>query len=204
MTFDAGDQGFAVWVVGLPGSGKSNLAKGLARALEEDGLSPVWLQMDERRKAYFPEPRYTDEEREAAYRMFADEAAGLVREGRAVVMDGSAYRAAWRQRARALIPRFCEVHVKCTLDNAMAREAGRQQGLVMAGLYAKALERKRTGKDFPGLGQVIGVDVEFEDDPAAEFTIHNDDIPKAETLRRTLEFVRGWLDGAVKRPMGGS
>jgi len=192
---DREDQGFAVWVVGLPGSGKSNLARGLAESLARDGLDPVWLQMDERRKAYFPQPQYTDEEREAAYGMFAHEAAGLVENGRAVVMDGSAYKAAWRQRARRLIPRFCEVHVKCTLENAMAREGGREQGLVMAGLYAKALERKQTGKQFEGLGQVIGVDVEFEDDPAAEFTIHNDDIPKAETLRRTLEFVRGWLAG---------
>ncbi len=188
-------KGFAVWVVGLPGSGKSNLARGLAEALRAHGLDPVWLQMDERRKAYFPDPQYTDEEREAAYGMFADEAAGLVAQGRAVVMDGSAYKAAWRQRARALIPRFCEVHVKCTLDNAMAREAGREQGLVMAGLYRKALERKETGRECPGLGQVIGVDVQFEDSPEAEFTIHNDDIPKAETLRRTLEFVRAWLAG---------
>ena len=195
------EPGFAVWVVGLPGSGKSNLARGLAAALGDDpglaeGREAVWLQMDERRKAYFPEPRYTDQEREAAYGMFAQEAASLAARGRAVVMDGSAYKAAWRQRARALIPRFCEVHVKCALETAMAREAGREQGLVMAGLYAKALERRRTGKQFEGLGRVIGVDVEFEDDPTAEFTIHNDDIPKAETLRRTLEFVRGWLGGS--------
>lgn len=190
---DADNRGWAVWVVGLPGSGKSNLARAVAETAEGSGREVRWLQMDERRKAYFPEPTYSAEEREEAYRLFAEEAAELTRRGVNVVMDGAAYKVAFREYARSLIPRFAEVHVKCTLDNAMQREAGRKAGLVMAGLYAKALERKRTGRQFPGLGEVIGVDVPFEDNPAAEFTIVNDDIPKQETRRRTLEFLAGWL-----------
>lgn len=187
------EQGFAVWVVGLPGSGKSNLARAVAAALAEWGFDPLHLQMDERRKVYFPEPKYTSEEREAAYRLFAEEAAEHVRQGRAVVMDGSAYKAAFREYARSLIPRFCEIHVQCSLQAAMAREAKRPQGLVMAGLYQKALERKETGQQFPGLGEVIGVDAPFEESPDAEFVINNENIPKEETRARTMEFLMKWL-----------
>ncbi|NJB67373.1 adenylylsulfate kinase [Desulfobaculum xiamenense] len=190
---ESGTQGWAIWVVGLPGSGKSNLARGVAEDLQSDGHDVVWLQMDARRKAYFPDPQYTDEEREAAYRMFAEEAAALTRQGHNVVMDGSAYRVSMRDYARSLIPRFAEVHVKCTLENAISRESRREQGLVMAGLYRKALERQQTGQEFPGLGQVIGVDVPFEENPRAEFLICNDDIPKQETRSRTMEFLRDWL-----------
>lgn len=196
-------EGFAVWVVGLPGSGKSNLARAVAAALAEWGYDPLHLQMDERRKVYFPEPQYTAEEREAAYKMFAEEAAALVREGRAVVMDGSAYKAAFRDYARSLIPRFCEIHVQCSLQTAMAREARRPQGLVMAGLYAKALERQKTGQQFPGLGEVIGVDAPFEESPRAEFIINNERIPKEETRARTLAFLRAWLtDFGLTPPAG--
>lgn len=193
MSGAAQNGAWAIWVVGLPGSGKSNLARGVTEDLAADGWDVEWLQMDARRKVYFPNPKYTDEEREAAYRMFAEEAASMVEKGQNVVMDGSAYKVAMREYARKLIPRFAEVHVKCTLENAIARESGRPEGLVMAGLYEKALERKRTGRQFEGLGEVIGVDVEFEENPAAEFIIANDDIPKQETRRRTMEFLRGWL-----------
>lgn len=189
-------QGFAVWVVGLPGSGKSNLARGVAEDLAADGHDVVHLEMDARRKAYFPNPQYSREEREEAYRLFAEEAAAYTRRGRNVVLDGAAYRRAFRRYARTLIPRFAEVHVVCALETAMRREAGRRQGLVMAELYRKALERKRTGKQFPGLGEVVGVDVPFEEDPDAEFRIANDDIPKEETRARTMAFIRRWLWGA--------
>lgn len=192
-TGKAAGPGWAVWVVGLPGSGKSALARGLARALAEEGRDVALLQMDARRKAYFPNPQYTAAEREQAYRLFAEEAAALVAAGRGVLMDGAAYRTAFREYARSLIPRFAEIHVRCRLETAMAREAKRPEGLVMAGLYAKALERRETGHEFPDLGEVVGVDVPFEENPRAELAITNDDIPKDETRRRALIWLRGWL-----------
>lgn len=188
-------QGFAVWVVGLPGSGKSNLARGIVEDLAAEGVPARLLQMDARRKAYFPQPDYGREEREEAYRLFAEEAAALTRAGENVVMDGAAYRVAFREYARSLIPRFAEVHVVCALKTAMEREGRRPEGLVMAGLYAKALERRRTGREFPGLGEVVGVDVPFEENPAAEIRIANDDIPKQETRARAMAALRAWLAG---------
>lgn len=190
---DRTGEGWAIWVVGLPGSGKSTLARGLRDALQGRGVDAVLLQMDERRKDYFQEPEYTPEEREAAYRMFAEEAAGLVREGRNVILDGSAYRVSMRRLAREKIFRFAEIFVECDLETAMAREGARPAGKVMADLYRKALVRKETGRDFDGLGDVVGVDVPFERDPMAEFVVDNTELTKEMTLGKTLHFVDTWL-----------
>ena len=189
----AGASGWAVWVVGLPGSGKSALARGVHARLLEQGRDVVLLQMDELRRTYVPAPRYTPEEREYAYGRFVDDAAALAEAGRGVVMDGSAYKVELRARARARIPRFAEIFVRCDLEEAIRREAGREQGKVMADLYAKALERQRTGRQFEGLGEVVGVDVPFEQDPGAECVIDNTHLSKAETLRRALLFLDTWL-----------
>jgi len=45
-----------MWFVGLPGSGKSSVARSVFQALREKGLDVVHLEMDARRKAYFPHP----------------------------------------------------------------------------------------------------------------------------------------------------
>lgn len=189
------NRGWAIWVVGLPGSGKSTLAKGVCDHLQAGGLDVVFLEMDQRRKTYFPEPDYSEAEREKAYVLFAEEAAQLVRQGRGVVMDGSAYKVEMRRYARGMIPRFAEIFVQCDLQEAMRREAERPEGAVMAGLYRKALIRKETGKTFAGLGEVIGVDVEFEVDPDAEMIIDNTALSRESTLGKALHFLDKWLSG---------
>lgn len=187
-------QGFAVWFTGLPGSGKSTLARAALDFLRACGLDAVLLEMDARRKSYFPHPTYDAAERERAYELFVDEAADCVRQGRAVVLDGTAYKRSMRERARALIQRFAEVSVRCPLEVAQAREAARPEGKVMADLYAKALERKRTGKRFEGLGEVIGVDVPFEEDAAAECVIDSGALTREEARARVIDFLQRWLD----------
>jgi adenylylsulfate kinase len=193
---DPGAQGFAVWFVGLPGSGKSSLARGVAEHLRGRGVDAVLLQMDKRRRIYFPKPTYTAREREAAYAMFVDEAVKLAGQGHNVLMDGSAYKVSMRALARRRIARFAEVFVQCDLDEAIRREAGRPKGLVTADLYRKALRRKRTGEPCEGLGEVIGVDVPFEADPGAELIIDNTRLTREETLGKVLHFLDTWLAGA--------
>ncbi len=185
--------GAAVWFVGLPGSGKSTLARIARDALAAEGRPVVHLQMDERRKVYFPKPKYTVEEREEAYRLFVKEAAEAAEAGDIVLMDGSAYLVSMRRAARESISGFAEVFVRCSLRTAMQREAARPEGLVMAGLYAKAIKRKATGEQFEGLGEVIGVDVPFEEDPAAECAIDSETMDAEEAGRAVLTFLRTWL-----------
>lgn len=183
---------WAVWFTGLPGCGKSTVAKKLVDELRDEGVDVVYLAMDERRKVYIPDPQYTPEEREVAYRLFVEDALSLVSSGRCVVMDGSAHRRKWRDYAREKIRYFAEAHLRCPVDMAMKRESGRQQGLVMAGLYEKALERMNTGKQFPGLGEVIGVDIPFEEDPNAECIVLTENLDADQVLAKVVECLAKW------------
>ncbi len=183
---------WCLWFVGLPGSGKSSLAQNFVAQLEKRGENPVLLQMDLRRKAYFPNPKYTAEERLEAYRLFAEEGAALVASGKNVVLDAAAPKVAMREYARERIACFAEVFVSCPVETAMEREANREQGAVMADLYAKALERQKTGKQFDGLGEVIGVDVPFEENPKAECVLLNVGLSLEQATMQILDFFDGW------------
>lgn len=195
--------GWALWFTGLPGSGKSTIARDAFKALQAQGRDVLMLVMDERRKEYFPKPAYTAEEREEAYTRIAQEAADLVARGHGVIIDATAHQLKWRLAARGVIPHLAEVLVRCPLAEAMRREAvrslqathhgpyARPHGYVMPGLYAKALQRKHSGIPVPGLGQVVGVDVEYEENPDAECVL-DAMRPVPENTAAVLEFVRGW------------
>ena len=185
--------GWAVWFTGLPGCGKSTLAKAVRRALAERGEPVIHLEMDARRKVYFPTPTYSPEERTQAYERFIQEAAELAGQGQGVLMDATAHRLAVRTAARNRIHRFAEVFIRCPLDLAMARERERPEGLVMAGLYEKALDRRRTGREHPGLGQVIGVDVPFEANPDAECVVDGAVSTIDQARDQVLRFLEKWF-----------
>jgi len=72
---------FAVWISGLPASGKSTLTKALNAELAGRGIDVAVLESDELRKVFTPEPRYDERERETFYRQLAYIGALLVRHG---------------------------------------------------------------------------------------------------------------------------
>ncbi|GAB6039081.1 adenylyl-sulfate kinase [Fundidesulfovibrio butyratiphilus] len=185
-------RGGAVWFTGLPGSGKSTLARCVAEALRKRGVDLMLLEMDARRHAYCPHPTYDEAERDRAYGLFVREAVEWARLGKLVLMDASAPKLAMRALARGMLERFFEVHLRCPVRTAMERESSRPQGVVMAGLYAKAIRRKMTGEQFEGLGQVVGVDVPFEEDPRAELTLDAGSMSVAAMCDRVLERLAGW------------
>jgi adenylylsulfate kinase-like enzyme len=177
---------FAIWVTGLPGSGKSTIAKEVAARLKDT----QHLRLDEMRKKYVAKPKFTDEEREFVYTMFVEDGLGHISRGRNVIYDATANRLAWRKLARGKIKDFIEVYVKCPVEVCMEREAARKEGLVLADLYKKSLERKKTGKEFPGLGQVVGVDIPYEEEPNAEIVIKSDKMEPAEAATIIIEEVK--------------
>ncbi len=185
--------GWVIWFVGLPGSGKTTYARAVHRALQERGQYVEYLGMDEWNSAREAGRSYTEVERIEAYRLFAKEAARRAGLGRNVIMDGTAHRRAMREHLRGLVPRFAEVYVRCSLETAMRREGSRPEGLVMARLYEKALERKRTGAQFAGLGEVIGVDIGFEEDPAPECVIDSEREDIEQGRDRVLAFLARWV-----------
>lgn len=188
------DKNWVIWFTGLPGCGKSTIADGLLQKMREKGLDPFLLRLDERRKLYIQNPEYTEDERAMVYHLFVQDAVAIMQSGRNVIMDGTGHKFCFRKEARDKIDFFAEVHLKCPVNMAMKREAGRQQGLVMAGLYAKALERQKTGKVFKDLGQVIGVDVKFEADPDAECCIDTEAKTPEQVLGEVIICLEKWRD----------
>jgi adenylylsulfate kinase-like enzyme len=51
---------WAIWITGLPGSGKSAIARGAAAQLRSRGEGVVVLELDEIRRVITPAPTYSD------------------------------------------------------------------------------------------------------------------------------------------------
>ena len=183
-----------IYITGLPGSGKSTIAKNLLELLASEKIEAVYLRLDEIRKEIVSEPQYTEEERERVYQGYAKRGLELIREGKNVILDATTHRKKWRDLVRAQAENFLEVYIKCDLNTCVKRESERKEGLVMADIYRKALERKRTGKDFPGLGEVIGVDVPYEEHEKAEVKIESDKLSADEAERRIIEKLTEFLN----------
>ncbi|MDA8431922.1 MAG: adenylyl-sulfate kinase [Nitrospiraceae bacterium] len=113
--------GIAIWITGLPGSGKSTVAD----AFKEGHPEFLVLRMDEMRKVVTPAPSYSDAERELLYRSLVFLAKKLSEAGHDVVIDATGNIRRWRKLARELIPGFIEVYLKCGLETCRAREAQR-------------------------------------------------------------------------------
>lgn len=138
----AGGEGFAVWLTGLPSSGKTVLAFELKKQLEAQGVSAQILDSDELRKRLTPRPRYTDRKRDGFYSMVVLLAELLTGNGVNVLVAATAPRRAYRDEARSRIRRFAEVYVDCPQDVCRARDP--------KGLWRRAADGEIT--TLPGAG----------------------------------------------------
>src|SRR5574337_1530515 len=82
---------WVAWFTGLPGSGKSSIAREVARRLEARGIRVRVLELDEIRRVVTPSPNYTAQEREVVYRALAYMAWLLYNEGVSVIIDATAH-----------------------------------------------------------------------------------------------------------------
>ncbi len=146
--------GVVAWITGRPASGKSTFAAGLARALRAGGTSCAVLDGDEVRAALGRPAGRGAEERDAYYEALARLAALLARQELTVIVAATAHRRGHRARARALAPRFLEVHVATPLAECVRRDP--------KGLYAAARAGAAAG--------VPGADEPFEEPVAADVT----------------------------------
>jgi adenylylsulfate kinase len=155
---------FAVWLTGLPASGKSTIARALAAELAGKGIRAEVLESDTLRREIASKAGYGEAERDAFYSTLAYLARTLVRYGVPVIVDATANRREYRDSARLAIPRFLEVHVRCPLAVCQERDP--------KGIYRRAAEG--TAQNVPGvsapyeppLSPEVVVDGE-RDDPAA-------------------------------------
>jgi adenylyl-sulfate kinase len=125
------DKGLTVWFTGLSGAGKSTIATALAEALRAQGRRVEILDGDVVRENLSKGLGFSKEDRDINIRRIGFVAELLTRNGVVVLVAAiSPYRAV-REEVRAMIGRFLEVHVDCTLDELTRRD--------VKGLYAKAI-----------------------------------------------------------------
>ena len=143
-----GRQGFAIYLTGLSGAGKSTVARVLAERLEDLGPRRVTvLDGDEVRKVLSSGLGFSKEDRETNLRRIAYVAAEVVRHGGVAICAAIAPFRAARREARERIEAlggFVEVHVATGIDVCEARDT--------KGLYAKAragILKGFTGVDDP-------------------------------------------------------
>jgi adenylylsulfate kinase len=129
---------WAVWINGLPGSGKSVIAATAAEMLQAWDCPVVVLELDQMRRVLIPHPNYSDAEREAVYRALVRIGAGLVDAGIPVIFDATAHRRVWRDLARTAIKDFVEVQLLYPLEICRQREAARVDSHAPTDIYARA------------------------------------------------------------------
>jgi adenylylsulfate kinase len=163
-----GRDGFAIWITGIPASGKSSITRELVARMSSRGLSAAVLESDALRTVLTPEPTFGNHERDHFYLQMAQLGAMLTRQGIPVIFDATANRRAYRDHARTLIRRFVEVFVSCTLDICRERDP--------KGIYAAVA--RGVASNVPGVQAV------YEPPLAPEVTVDCRETPhiNAETI----------------------
>ena len=165
------EAGFAVWITGLPASGKSTVASALRKELAARGVNVAVLESDELRKVLTPQPRYDVSEREFFYRALVSVGLLLTKHGVSVIFDATANRHAYRDRARQEIARFLEVFVDSPLSVCIARDP--------KGIY-------RRGRDGIATG-VPGLQAEYEPPRFPDVVVRGDVEEPASAARRIVD-----------------
>ena len=164
---------FAIWLTGLPASGKSTIAAALKPKLEEIGPLEVF-ESDAVRRILTPHPTYSDAERDLFYRSLAFMGAKLVSHGVTVIFDATANRRTYRDFARSLIPKFIEVWVECPLELAMQRD------------YKGTYQRGQRGES----STVPGLQDPYEPPLNPEVRIDTTKLTAKEAVRMIMKFIQ--------------
>jgi adenylylsulfate kinase len=176
-----------IWLTGLPGSGKTTIAKALSPKLKGSGFKVELLDGDIVRKELSPELGFTKQDRELHSRRVVYLCKLLSRNGIAtIVCLISPYRE-FRRYARREINvdnNFYEVYVKCSLGTCMRRDP--------KGLYKKALAGEI--KDLSGLQDP------YEEPENPEVIVDTEEQTSEECVNVILKRVLQRYDNTVKTP----
>jgi adenylylsulfate kinase len=169
--------GFAIWLTGLPASGKTTIAVELMKMLHSKQISAVHLESDQLRAELTPSPTYSIEERDWFYRAICVFARVLTGNGMNVLIDATGNKRAYRDALRATIPRFLEVYARCPLDVCIARDP--------KGIYRNA----SAGGTVPGLQE------SYQEPANPEVIVDTDKTEPEEAARVVLKKLAdlGWI-----------
>ncbi len=154
---------FAVWITGIPSSGKTSIAGEVVKELERVGMHALVLESDELRRILTPEPTYREDERDWFYAKLAQIGLLIARQGIPVVFDATAHKQSYRDSARLCIPRFIEVFVQCPLAVCVKRDP--------KGIYRDAAAGK--------IAAVPGLQTAYEPPASPEVVLDGQEPPAA-------------------------
>jgi adenylylsulfate kinase len=168
------DTGFVLWLTGLSGAGKSTIANAIApRLLERDHRVEV-LDGDEVRTNLCQGLGFSREDRDTNIARIGYVAGKLAKHGVAVVVAAiSPYREA-RDKVRASVSNFVEVHVAAPVETCAQRD--------VKGLYAKALSGEI--KNFTGISDP------YEAPLRPEIVLHTE----RQSVEESVAQVLAWLE----------
>jgi len=175
-------EGFTVWITGLPFSGKKETGRVLAERLNMLGYKTAVLIGGEIRRHYEDRLGFSKQETQKNIRRIAFECKLLSDSGViAIAATISPYRDL-RSEARRHIERYVEVYLKCPLDILKERDD--------KGLYQKALDG--TLKD------VAGIAIPYEESEETELVIETDKVKPFEAASTILNKLKelGFLEEA--------
>ncbi len=169
-------EGFAIWITGLPASGKTAVAEGIKRRLEElYEIKVEHLESDALRKVLTPEPSYSVSEREWFYDVITYIGDMLTKHGVNIIIDATGNRAAHRERARHAIGRFLEVYIRCPLKTCMERDP--------KGIYRLAQSGKTTS--------VPGIQDMYEEPVSPDLIIDSDKVSPETGAEHVIALIKG-------------
>lgn len=174
MTMDEPSKSLAVWLTGLPASGKSTVAAALKLQLESFDHIVEVLESDVVRRILTPNATYSEAERNQFYRALAFTGARLVAHGVTVLFDATANRRVYRDFARKMIPRFIEVAVVCPIETCMQRD--------YKGTYRRGLRGESS--------TVPGLQEPYEAPLAPELMVDTTQCSSEEAARKVMQLVR--------------
>ena len=127
------NRGFVLWFTGLSGSGKSTLAEALVPQLRERGVPVEVLDGDEVRTNLSKGLGFSKSDRDTNILRIGYVAKLLSRNGVAVIAAAISPYAEIRDRVRASVEDFIEVHTDCSIDALIERDPKGLYKLAIAG-----------------------------------------------------------------------
>jgi len=167
----AADQGFVIWLTGLPGSGKTTIAQKLLKELKQRNLKVELFDGDEVRRNLSKGLGFSKEDRDTHNKRIIYVCKLLTRNSvNAIVSLISPYRST-RAYARQNLPKFVETYLKCSIEECIRRDP--------KGLYKKALAGEITN--------MTGIQDPYEEPQNPELTLDTEDDPSNYNLSKAIK-----------------